>query len=64
MAKDMWENAALWLLVIGGLNWGLVGLAKYNLVEAFVPANFVPWVYGAVGVSSVFVAWKMWQGKL
>ena len=21
------------LLVIGGLNWGLVGLAKYNLIE-------------------------------
>lgn len=28
------EKIALWLAIIGGLNWGLVGLFDFNLVAA------------------------------
>ncbi|HSK48738.1 MAG TPA: DUF378 domain-containing protein [Coriobacteriia bacterium] len=50
---------ALALLVIGGINWGLVGLFQFDLVaEIFGGADtlLARIVYIAVGVSAVFVA--------
>lgn len=50
---------ALALLVIGGINWGLVGLFQFDLVaEIFGGADTIlaRIVYIAVGVSAVFVA--------
>ncbi len=49
--------AAYMLLWVGGLNWGLVGLFKYNLVNALVgswPAIEML-VYVLVGLSTVYV---------
>lgn len=45
------------LLWVGGLNWGLVGLFKFNLVNALVgswPA-LETLVYVLVGLSTVYV---------
>lgn len=44
------------LLVIGGLNWGLVGLADFNLVSAlFGSGSFLATVvYGLVGFSALY----------
>lgn len=49
---------AVALLVIGGLNWGLVGLFNYNLVTGILGAwpMLVQIVYILVGVSAVYVA--------
>ena len=47
---------AYMLLWVGGLNWGLVGLFDYNLVEMIVPAGMVQLVYVAVGAATVYVA--------
>ena len=46
----------LTLVIIGGLNWGLVGLFNYNLVDAiFGTANwFTRLIYVLVGVSAIF----------
>lgn len=56
-------NAADWialaLLVIGGINWGLVGLFQFDLVaEIFGGSDSVlaRIVYIAVGLSALFVA--------
>ena len=49
--------AAYLLLWVGGLNWGLVGLFKFNLVNALfgsVPALEML-VYVLVGLSTVYV---------
>lgn len=46
-----------WLLIIGGVNWGLVGLFNYNLVMGL----FGTWpmverlVYVLVGLSAVYM---------
>jgi hypothetical protein len=44
------------LLVVGGLNWLLVGAFKFNLVEAILGS--IPWaqaaVYILVGLSAVY----------
>jgi uncharacterized membrane protein YuzA (DUF378 family) len=49
---------ALVLLVVGGLNWGLVGLFNFDLVSAlFGNGSFLSRaIYILVGLSAVFVA--------
>jgi uncharacterized membrane protein YuzA (DUF378 family) len=48
------------LVAIGGLNWGLVALAKFDLVAAVVGLDFGQTnavsrvVYGLVGLSAVY----------
>lgn len=46
------------LLVVGGLNWGLVGLLKLNLVDMLFGMGSVlaMVVYVLVGVSTVYIA--------
>ena len=55
---------ALVLVIIGGLNWGLVGLADFNLVSAvFGEGSTVSTVvYALVGVSALFLLFTI--GKL
>ncbi|MDB6088870.1 MAG: hypothetical protein JWN85_1654 [Gammaproteobacteria bacterium] len=49
---------AFWLLVIGGVNWGLIGLFNFNLVAALLgdgsAASRI--VYTLVGLSAVYCA--------
>lgn len=49
---------ALVLLVVGGLNWGLVGLFNFDLVAAIFGemSMLSRVVYSLVGISSVYVA--------
>ncbi len=49
---------AIVLLVVGGLNWGLVGLLQFNLVATLFGATSMlsNIVYILVGVSAVYVA--------
>ena len=50
------------LVVIGGLNWGLVALAEFDLVAWVVGLGFGETnalsriVYGLVGISAVYLA--------
>ena len=46
------------LLIVGGLNWGLVGIAKFDLVAALFGAGSVlsSVVYTLVGISAVVQA--------
>lgn len=43
------------LLWVGGLNWGLVGLFNYNLVESIgLPVGMVQAVYVLVGAAALY----------
>lgn len=46
------------LLVVGGLNWGLVGIANFDLVATLFGAGAIltKAVYTLVGVSAVYQA--------
>lgn len=54
---------AIVLLIVGGLNWGLVGLFDFNLVTAL----FGQWqileriVYVVVGASAVYSIWTLFK---
>lgn len=49
---------ALVLVVVGGVNWGLVGLFQFDLVATLLGAGsmLANIVYILVGVSAVYVA--------
>lgn len=48
---------ALVLVIVGALNWGLVGLFKFNLVQAlFGDSVLAAIVYTLVGISGVVLA--------
>ena len=50
------------LLIIGGLNWGLVGLFEFDLVASiFGQGAFARIIYTAVGLSAVckMFIWSM-----
>lgn len=54
------------LLVVGALNWGLVGFARFDLVAALFGMRFgetsalTSVIYGLVGIAGVYraLAWK------
>jgi uncharacterized membrane protein YuzA (DUF378 family) len=55
------DAAATTLLIVGGLNWGLVGIAKFDLVAAiaggldFGETNwFSRTIYTLVGIAAVY----------
>lgn len=55
----MLHVAAFTLVVIGALNWGLVGLFNYNLVESLAGGlGLTNVVYILVGASAVYIALK------
>jgi uncharacterized membrane protein YuzA (DUF378 family) len=66
MMKQLDIIAAI-LLIIGGLNWGLVGLFSFDLVAALF--GTMTWlsrlVYLLVGVSAIYeaVQWKAIQRR-
>lgn len=55
--NKLFHYVAFCLLVVGGLNWGLIGLLKFNLVETiFGMGMLTTLVYLLVGVSAVYIA--------
>jgi uncharacterized protein len=59
------DTVAMVLVVVGALNWGLVGLLDMNLVESLLGGSgsmLVKLVYILVGLSGVEVLWK-WYGN-
>ncbi|MDD3607227.1 MAG: DUF378 domain-containing protein [Candidatus Moranbacteria bacterium] len=52
---NMMDKLALVLVIIGGLNWGLVGAFKFDLVEAILGDGVLArLVYVLVGLSAVY----------
>ncbi|MFH1783629.1 MAG: DUF378 domain-containing protein [bacterium] len=49
---------AIILVLIGALNWGLVGIFNFNLVSAILKDRSIlaTVLYGLIGVSSIYVA--------
>ena len=52
---------AVILVIVGGLNWGLVGLANYNLVDSIlgVGSGLAVIVYGLVGLSALLLLFRI-----
>lgn len=59
------DTLAMLLVVVGALNWGLVGLLGLNVVETLlgVDSMLTRLVYVLVGVGGALVAYKWYGGK-
>ena len=55
----MFTQICLWLTIIGGLNWGLVGILNFNLVSFIFGDMSVLTriVYAVVALASIWIAW-------
>ena len=58
------ELVATLLVVVGALNWGLIGLLNLDLVNTLVGAwpMVVRVVYVLVGVSGLWLLYDWWMG--
>jgi len=65
MAKSTLDWIALVLVIIGGLNWGLVGLFNFDLVNAIFGS--ISWlaklVYILVGLSALYLIYYVTKKK-
>lgn len=58
MEKNFVDWLALTLVIIGGLNWGLVGLFNFNLVSYLFGAGIVGRIiYTLVGISALYMVY-------
>lgn len=55
------DKVSMILLVIGGLNWGLVGFFEYDLVAEIFGAgeSLSRIIYALVGIAAVYTVYKM-----
>ena len=58
MRRSAIDILAMVLVIVGGLNWGLVGLANFDLVENIFGVMTVlsRVIYVLIGLSAVYVA--------
>ncbi len=61
----MLKKIALVLVIIGGLNWGLIGLFEMNLVTSIFGGMpmLTKLIYGLVGLSAVYLAFTSFAAK-
>jgi uncharacterized membrane protein YuzA (DUF378 family) len=66
MNDKMMMMIAGWLVVIGGLNWGLVGLLNINIVEMIFGSGMILTriIYVLIGISAIYVGMMMGQKKM
>lgn len=59
------KQIVAWVLVVGALNWGLVGLLNINLVESVLGAGslLTKAVYVVVGLAGAYKAYMLVGGK-
>ncbi len=58
MKMNSVDWAALVLVIIGALNWGLVGVARLNLVETILGlGTLTQVVYILVGLAGLYMVW-------
>lgn len=59
------KQVVAWVLVVGALNWGLVGLLNLNIVETILGSGSILTrvVYVVVGTAGAWKIYNMTMGK-
>ena len=61
--EDMITKIAFFLVLIGGLNWGLT-LFDFNIVTMLgLGTFFTQLIYGAIGLGAVWLGYQKWGAK-
>lgn len=63
MRMNALDTLAYWLVVIGGINWGLIGFFDLNLVgEIFgFDSAITNIIYGAVGLAALYLIYTYFK---
>lgn len=63
MRANAADITATILVIIGGLNWGLVGFFNYNLVDAIFGAGSIAAriIYAIVGLAAVYMIYDLYK---
>jgi len=62
MEKNALDWIALILLIIGGINWGLVGLFNFNLVSAIFGTGVIAKIiYILVGIAGLYTIYYLFK---
>jgi uncharacterized membrane protein YuzA (DUF378 family) len=63
---DTWTKTLFWVLIVGALNWGLIGFFNWNLVDAILgggareeTSGAARIIYALVGLAGVLAAVRM-----
>ncbi len=51
------------LLIIGGLNWGIMGFFDYNVIDGIFSTEVSRIIYGAVGIAALFGLYALAAAK-
>ncbi len=54
MKMNVPDKAAYTLLVIGGLNWALIGFFNYNLIGKIFSTDVARIIYSIVGLAALY----------
>ncbi len=54
MKMNMLDKVTYTLLIIGGLNWALVGFFNYNFVSKVFSTGLARIIYSVVGVAALY----------
>ncbi len=54
MKMNIFDKIAYSLLVIGGLNWALVGFFDYNLIGKVFSVEVARFIYALVGIAALY----------
>lgn len=52
---DTLDWISMILVIIGGINWGLIGFFDFNLVEAIFGLTVSRIIYGLVGIGAIYL---------
>jgi uncharacterized membrane protein YuzA (DUF378 family) len=64
MKKSVLDWVVWILVIVGALNWGLIGLFNYDLVSAIFGFGMLTRiVYDLVGLAGLYLLWKMLTKK-
>lgn len=49
------SNISLTLVIIGALNWGIIGVNNYNFIELLSNKNLIKIIYILIGISAIYL---------
>jgi uncharacterized membrane protein YuzA (DUF378 family) len=63
---SVWDRVALALVIVGAINWGLVGLFQFDLIAALFGASSIiaRIIYVVVGISGLLCLSLLVKGAL
>ena len=59
MKMNMFSKTVYVLLVIGGLNWAIIGFFNYNLVGKVFSVSVARIIYSVVGVAALYGVYQI-----